>query len=55
MVLTNVPDLKLLITFLDPDPQTENQEFGSGSFCSQEMVKKGVNFGKYEDTNGIKS
>jgi len=32
VVKVSVPDPKLMIS--DPDPQIENQEFGSGSFCN---------------------
>ena len=37
---------------LDPDPDLDP---GSGSFGELGMVKKMVNFGSYEDTNGMKS
>ena len=52
LVVTSFPDPKFIIS--DPDPQIENQKFGSGSFGELEMVKKEmVNFGSYKDTNEI--
>jgi len=57
---TSVPDPKLIIS--DPDPQTEDQEFriririlDLDPSVARDGEKTVVNFGYYEDTNGLKS
>ena len=55
---TSVPDPKLIIS--DPDPQTEDQDFririlDLDPSVARDGEKTVVNFGYYEDTNGLKS
>jgi len=58
-VRISVPDPKL-ISDPDPDPQIENQELwirilDPDPSVTRDGEKKVVNFGNYEDTNGLKS
>jgi len=59
---SSVLDPKLIISDpdQDPDPQIENQEFririlDPDPSVTRDGEKKIVNFGDYEDTNGLKS
>jgi len=63
-VRASVPDPKLLILDPDPDPLIENQEFriqiririlDRDPSVTWDGEKEVVNFGYYEDTNGLKS
>jgi len=50
----------LILIISDPDPQIENQEFQIririlDPSVTRDGEEKDVNFGDYEDTNGLKS